>query len=217
MRRPALGLFALIVAAVAAACSTSVPSPSAALASLATPSPAATAAPTEAGTPVPPTPTPSVTKEPVVSLVLTSTAFAEGGALPPEFTCDGANVSPPLAWSGVPAGTVVLALIVDDPDAGGFIHWVVYDIDPDVTGLARGESTSTAGTAPLQGQNSFGRIGYGGPCPPSGTHHYVFWLLALDQRVELRTGGVATAGLILGAAAGHTLAEARLTAAYRRR
>lgn len=150
-------------------------------------------------------------------LTLTSPAFAEGGAIPREFTCDGANVSPPLAWSGVPAGTVVLALIVDDPDAGGFIHWVVYDIDPAITGFAKSESTFKAGHPFSEGQNSFGKIGYGGPCPPSGIHHYVFRLLALDQRVELGTGGVATAGLILGAAAGHTFAKAILTATYRRR
>jgi Raf kinase inhibitor-like YbhB/YbcL family protein len=215
MRRAALAL--VVVAAVVAACSSSEPSPSSSREVVGTALAATTPASIQASASAPPAPSASVTKEAAVPLVITSSAFAEGEAIPPELTCDGGNISPPLGWSGVPAGTVVLALIVDDPDAGGFIHWVVYDIDPAVAGLAQGESTSKAGDAPSQGQNSFGKIGYGGPCPPSGSHHYVFRLLALDQRVELRTGGVATAGRILDAAVGHTLAEARLTATYRRR
>ena len=148
---------------------------------------------------------------------LTSSAFQEGGEIPVEFTCDGDNVSPPLAWTGAPAGTGVFVLILDDPDARGFVHWLVYDLDSAVTSLPKDVSRSTAGDAPSQGQNSFGKIGYGGPCPPSGTHHYVVRLLALDQRIELRTGGVATADRILAAATGHILGEAVLSGTYRRR
>ncbi len=148
---------------------------------------------------------------------LSSDAFADGGAIPAANTCDGANTSPGLTWTGAPAGTVTFDLIVDDPDAGGFIHWVAYDMDASLTGLGADISRSAAGDAPSEGQNSFGKLGYGGPCPPSGTHHYRFRLLAVDIRIELRTGGVATAGRILAAAAGHTLGEAILTGTYRRR
>ena len=150
--------------------------------------------------------------EPVVTLTLTSPAFTEGGAIPRVHTCDGADTSPPLAWGGLPAGTLALALIVDDPDAGGFVHWVAYDIDPGLERLATGASTAT--DAPAQGVNGFGRTSYGGPCPPSGTHDYVFRLLLLDQRLNL--GGRPTASAVLSAAAGHILAEVRLTGTYRR-
>jgi Raf kinase inhibitor-like YbhB/YbcL family protein len=160
-------------------------------------------------------PTPTInppTEEPPMPMTLTSTAFAEGGSIPREHTCDGADISPPLAWPGVPGGTAALALIVDDPDAGGFIHWVAYDIDASTSGLDAG--ASTAAGAPPQGRNSFGRVGYGGPCPPSGTHHYVFRLLALDAPVS--SGGTPSAADVLAAASGHILAEARLTGTYRR-
>ena len=143
---------------------------------------------------------------------LSSTAFSEGSAIPRRYSCDGADVSPPLAWTGLPDGTRTLALIVDDPDASGFVHWVAYNVEPGSGGLAEGGSTTPG--APAQGRNSFGRTGYGGPCPPSGTHHYVFRLLALDVRLSL--SGTPRAGDVLAAAKGHVLGEVRLTGTYRR-
>jgi Raf kinase inhibitor-like YbhB/YbcL family protein len=147
-----------------------------------------------------------------LDFTLTSSAFAEGGSIPREFTCDADDTSPPLEWTGQPEGSAGLALIVDDPDAGGFVHWVVYDIDPAAAGLAEGAATASG--APAQGRNSFGQTGYGGPCPPSGTHHYVFRLLVLDRKLGL--SGTPQASEVLAAADGHILDEAQLTGTYRR-
>jgi Raf kinase inhibitor-like YbhB/YbcL family protein len=147
------------------------------------------------------------------SFDLTSSAFGDGDSIPRLFTCDGDNASPPLAWSGAPDATTTFALIVDDPDARGFVHWVVFNVAASATGeLARGVSASP--DAPPQGRNSFGNVGYGGPCPPSGTHHYVFRLLALDA--ELALTGTPSAEEVLAAAEGHVLADTRLTATYTR-
>lgn len=146
---------------------------------------------------------------------LSSPAFADGAPIPKRFTCDGPDVSPTLIWEGAPDGTASIALIVDDPDAPGrtFVHWVAFDIDgaPD-GGLAEGISGSSA--APSEGRNDFGRVGYGGPCPPSGTHHYRFQLFALDRRLGL--GGTPTAGQLRSAMTGHILAETVLVGTYRR-
>ena len=146
-------------------------------------------------------------------LTLTSPEFTEGGAIPRRYSCDADNVSPPLSWSGAPAGAITLALVMDDPDAGGFVHWVVYNIDASATGSLPAGWSVTPDAAP-QGGNSFGRLGYGGPCPPSGAHRYAFRLLAIDQVLDLPAGPKADA--VLAAAAGHTLAEATLTGTYRR-
>jgi Raf kinase inhibitor-like YbhB/YbcL family protein len=146
-------------------------------------------------------------------LTLTSPEFTEGGAIPRRFTCDADNVSPPLSWSGAPPDSVTLALVVDDPDAAGFVHWVAYNVDASATGSLPAGWSSSPDAAP-QGTNSFGRVGYGGPCPPSGTHRYAFRLLALDQ--VLNVGAGPDARTILDAAAGHVLAEATLTGTYRR-
>jgi Raf kinase inhibitor-like YbhB/YbcL family protein len=144
---------------------------------------------------------------------LSSTAFADGGAIPRRFSCDGDDVSPDLTWEGAPADTTAFALIVDDPDARGFVHWVAFDLTGSSSGgLAEGVSTSP--DAPPQGTNGFGRIGWAGPCPPSGEHRYVFRLLALDSALEL--AGAPRASEVLSAAEGHVLGEARLTATYRR-
>jgi Raf kinase inhibitor-like YbhB/YbcL family protein len=170
---------------------------------------AAPAATTSPGT------SPSGSEETVMpseSFSLSSAAFADGGSIPSEHTCDGDNVSPPLAWTGVPDGAAVLALIVDDPDAGGFVHWVAFDIDPSSDELAA--SASTAAGAPAQGRNSFGNVGYGGPCPPSGTHHYRFRLLALGQSLGL--SGTPDADAVRAAWEGHVLGEATLTGTYQR-
>ena len=144
---------------------------------------------------------------------LESSEFDEGGAIPRRYSCDGEDVSPPLSWSGAPGDSAALALVVDDPDAGGFVHWVVFDMTASATGsLSAGWSKSP--DAPPQGTNGFGRTGYGGPCPPSGTHRYAFRLLALDQALAL--SGTPTAEQVLDAADGHILAEAHLTGTYTR-
>ena len=117
------------------------------------------------------------------------------------------------SWEGAPADTAALALIVDDPDARGFVHWVAYNLTPSASGgLAEGVSTSP--DAPQQGTNGFGRVGWGGPCPPSGEHRYVFRLLALYAPLEV--GGAPRASEVLEAAEGHVLAEAQLSGSYRR-
>lgn len=146
-------------------------------------------------------------------LTITSTAFRDGGAIPRRYTCDGPDVSPALRWEGVPGGTKSVVLIVDDPDARGFVHWVVFDLPAAATGgLAEGIRGSA--DPPRQGTNGFGKIGYGGPCPPSGTHRYAFALYALD--VSLGLGGAPRADAVRTAMSGHVLAEARLTGTYAR-
>lgn len=144
---------------------------------------------------------------------LTSTAFRAGGSIPRMFTCDGQDVSPPLQWQGTPAQARALALIVDDPDARGFIHWVAFDLTASGTG-ALPQAVSASPDAPSQGLNGFGRIGWGGPCPPSGTHRYRFTLYALDDLLGLT--GVPSADQVRHAMDGHILGQAVLEASYRR-
>jgi Raf kinase inhibitor-like YbhB/YbcL family protein len=144
---------------------------------------------------------------------LASGAFTEGSAIPKTYACDGQDTSPPLAWSGAPDGTKTFALVMTDPDAGDFVHWVFFNVDATASGgTPTGFSASPDG--PAQGKNSFGKAGYGGPCPPSGTHHYVFRLLALDASLELT--GAPSASQVLEAAKGHILAETKLTGTYRK-
>ncbi len=143
---------------------------------------------------------------------LTSPAFHDGGAIPSRFTCDGADDSPPLAWRGAPAGAAVFALLVTDPDARGFVHWVATDIPGSTASLAEGASGS--GRAGREGRNDFGRTGWAGPCPPSGTHRYVFELYALSAPLALP--GTPTAAAVRAALAGRVLGQARLTGTYRR-
>jgi hypothetical protein len=144
---------------------------------------------------------------------LASPDFPDGGAIPRRYTCDGEDESPPLTWEGAPDSTATLALIVDDPDARGFVHWVVYNLTGSQTGgLAAGISASP--DAPPQGKNDFGKIGWGGPCPPSGSHHYRFTLLAVDDTLDL--SGAPTADEVRDAASGHIVDEALLTGTYRR-
>jgi Raf kinase inhibitor-like YbhB/YbcL family protein len=120
----------------------------------------------------------------VTTLRLTSPAFGNGQPIPPEYTCVGDDVSPPLAWTGVPAGTAELALVVRDPDADGFVHWVIAGLPPDVGGLARGNPPSPA----VEERNDFGRQGWSGPCPPSGTHNYDFRIYALAEPSGIAAG-----------------------------
>lgn len=149
------------------------------------------------------------------TFTLSSTAFADGEAIPREFTCDGANVSPPLAWTGVPVGTVTLVLLVDDPDANGFVHWIVLDLpggDGDVP-----KAVSPSAASPQQARNDFGDTGWGGPCPPSGTHHYRFTLTALGAKLGVADHPTRAAVRDAMAGAGASmLGTATLTATYRR-
>ena len=137
------------------------------------------------------------------SFRLSSLAFVDGGSIPTVHTCDGPDHSPPLAWTAAPAGTKAFALIVDDPDAGGWVHWVVVDL-PATTMRLDADAARTMGA--LQGRTSWGTAGWRGPCPPSGTHRYVFTLYALDRQLGLRGSPSAAdvkramAGLVLGQA-----------------
>jgi Raf kinase inhibitor-like YbhB/YbcL family protein len=117
------------------------------------------------------------------TLILRSPAFADGAPIPTEFSCRGADVSPPLAWTGVPADAAALVLFVDDPDGRDWVHWSVLDLPARDGSLPRG--VPAADDPPRQGRNDFGRTGYGGPCPPSGTHHYRFTLYALASPLGL--------------------------------
>lgn len=114
---------------------------------------------------------------------LTTTAFASNGPIPDRYTCNGMDVAPDLAWANVPAGAVELALVMDDPDADGFVHWVIAGLDPTSNGLAEGEVPDGA----VETDNGFGDPGWAGPCPPdgSGVHHYEFELFALSQPLDL--------------------------------
>ena len=141
---------------------------------------------------------------------LRSEAFGEGEAIPSAHTCDGGDTSPPLNWEEAPEGTAAFALIVDDPDARGFVHWVLTDIPGDQTELPAGEGDSIG----VPGRNDFGRIGWGGPCPPSGEHRYVFALVALSAPLGL--AGTVDADAVRTAMAGTAVAEAKLTGVYRR-
>ena len=152
---------------------------------------------------------------PAAPMTLQSSAFSAGAETPQQYTCDGQDISPPLQWSEPPAGTLSFALVMDDPDAGDFRHWVIYNLPG--TARALPEAVPTDGEladGSLQGQTSWGPAGYGGPCPPSGTHHYAFHLYALDAVLELKAG--ASFGQLLKAMQGHILAEAEFVAVYTR-
>jgi Raf kinase inhibitor-like YbhB/YbcL family protein len=146
---------------------------------------------------------------------LASSAFAAGDAIPREFSCDGANVSPPLAWADAPAGTAALVLLVDDPDARNFVHWIVLDLPGADGSLPKDVSPSAA--SPQQGRNDFGNPGWGGPCPPSGTHHYRFTLTALSAKLGLADHpGGGTVRDALAGAKGNVLGTATLAATFHR-
>ena len=152
-----------------------------------------------------------------MAIKVTSTAFAEGGMIPKEYTCDGADISPPLSWSGVPGEAKSLALICDDPDAPGriWVHWVLFNIPLDPSELpAHVPADETLADGARNGVSDFGRFGYGGPCPPGGTHRYFFKLYALDTMLDL--SGRVTKNDLLSAMEGHILAEGQLMGKYRR-
>lgn len=154
-----------------------------------------------------------------MTLSLTSKTFVAGGEIPTRCTCEGDDLTPDLAWSGVPAGAKSLALIVDDPDAPDpaapkrtYVHWVLYNIPADATGLP--EDTMPAGLpkGTREGLNDWKRTGYGGPCPPIGRHRYFHKLYALDK--VLPDLGAATKPVLETAMAGHVLAQAELMGTY---
>lgn len=154
-----------------------------------------------------------------MAMTLTSEAFREAEAIPPEYTCDGEDRSPPLAWSGAPAGTQSFAIICDDPDAPGgtFAHWAIYDIPADATYLEAGHSTPADPGAYPEGVNDMDRASWGGPCPPvdHGTHHYHFRVLALGVG-RLAIPENAKVPEVEQAARAHVLDEARLMGTYER-
>jgi Raf kinase inhibitor-like YbhB/YbcL family protein len=151
-----------------------------------------------------------------MDIKITSSAFQEGGMIPSKYTCDGDDISPPLKWEGVPDGTKSIALIADDPDAPGrvFVHWVLYNLPANAK--EQPENTpkkDTLQNGTKQGKTDFGKVGYGGPCPPSGTHRYYFKLYALDTTIE---GGSMDKSKLLKAMEGHILAQGQLMGKYKR-
>jgi len=160
-------------------------------------------------------------QERTMTFTLTSTAFGPNGSIPARHTCEGTNVSPPLAWSGIPAGTKSLALIVDDPDAPDpaaprmtWVHWVLYDLPPAATGLPEGVAPSSLPAGTRQGTNDFMTTVYGGPCPPVGRHRYFHKLYALDA--VLPDLGKPRKGDLERAMKGHVLGEAQLIGTYQK-
>lgn len=154
-----------------------------------------------------------------MSLALSSTAFVPNGAIPSRYTCEGDDVSPPLAWSGAPAGTRSLALVVDDPDAPDpaaprttWVHWVLYDIDAGAQSLPEAVASDALPPKTREGLNDWRRTGYGGPCPPVGRHRYFFKLYALDT--ELPDLHHPNNAALEAAMNGHILARAQLVGTY---
>jgi Raf kinase inhibitor-like YbhB/YbcL family protein len=147
------------------------------------------------------------------TLKITSTAFSHNGMIPAKYTCDGADMVPPLTIESVPENAKALALIVDDPDAPRdmWVHWVVWNIDPKTEEIAEGSVPHGA----QQGMNDFRKLAYGGPCPPSGIHRYFFKLYALDTLLNLGKG--ATKADLEKSMKGRILAQAELIGQYRRK
>lgn len=152
------------------------------------------------------------------ALELTSGAFENGGQIPTAYSCDSVDASPSLSWSGVPANTVSFVLICDDPDApfGTWVHWVVFNIPKERTHLEEDfAKVAVAEDGTMQGLNDFGKVGYGGPCPPEGkAHRYLFKLYALDTTLSLSEQ--ATKKDIIKAMQGHIIAETKLIGTYKR-
>lgn len=148
---------------------------------------------------------------------LKSPEIEDGAMIPKKYTCDGPDISPPLKWTSAMEGTKTFALICDDPDAPGgtWVHWVVFNIPSNANELTEGISPlKQLPSGAKQGTNDFGKIGYGGPCPPSGTHRYYFKIYSLDKDLDLEAG--ATKSQLIKAMNGHILGEAQLIGRYRR-
>jgi hypothetical protein len=157
-----------------------------------------------------------------MTLRLTSAAFQDGGPIPAKYTCEGAEVSPPLTWTGVPVGTRSLSLIVDDPDAPDpaaprmtWVHWVLYNLPPSDAGLPEGVGREALPPGTVEGLTDFKRTGWGGPCPPIGRHRYYFKLYALDALLP-RTARQ-TKAQVERAMSGHIIAQAELVGSYEKR
>jgi Raf kinase inhibitor-like YbhB/YbcL family protein len=176
------------------------------------PSGTATAGPAGTSASIAPTPSGAASSS---TFALTTTAFPAGGEIPARFTCDGDDLSPDVAWSGAPDGTAAFLLVVDDPDASGFVHWIMFDLPGASSGtLPIGFSSSPH--PPPQGRNDFGTVGWRGPCPPSGEHRYRFTLSALDAPLGL--SGAPNASAVRQALARvEVLGTATLEGRYRRR
>ena len=168
--------------------------------------------------PATPEATPEVSK---TDFAITSSAFAEGAEIPVKYSCDGQNVSPPLDWNQVPAGTASFALIMDDPDAGNYTHWVIFNLPPDARGLPEDvPKDEKLASGALQGKIASGGIGYPigyfGPCPFKGSsHRYRFTLYALDTSLDLAAG--TSKEQVLQAMEGHILAQSQLIGIYQRK
>lgn len=154
-----------------------------------------------------------------MDMIITSSAFSHNGAIPKDYTCEGGDISPPLAWKGIPESARSLVLIVDDPDAPDpraprmtWVHWVLYNLPVAISGLPEAVRSLPAGA--LEGLNDWQRAGYGGPCPPIGRHRYFHKLYALD--VVLPDLGRPTAKALEQAMKGHVVAEARLVGTYQK-
>ncbi len=147
---------------------------------------------------------------------ITSSAFSSEELIPPKYTCDGENISPPLSWSHAPKSTRSFVLICDDPDApmGTWDHWILFNIPVEIAAFPENISVSEL-SGIKSGRNSWGRNGYGGPCPPSGTHRYFFKLYALDSMLSVQEGS--SKKEIENAMDGHILAEAVLMGRYKRK
>jgi len=148
---------------------------------------------------------------------LVSSAFDEGEMIPKKYTCDDMDISPPLNWTSVPEGTNSFAIICDDPDApmGTWVHWVIYNLPANINELSENvPALESLPNGAKQGRNDFGKIGYGGPCPPGGTHRYYFKIYALKKELDIEVG-ITKSGL-LKAIEGHILSEAQLMGRYRR-
>ena len=151
------------------------------------------------------------------ALQVSSSSFKEGQPVPRQYTCDGVNISPSLEWTGVPKNAKTIALIADDPDAPGgtWVHWVFYNLPAANIGLVENlpadENLKAGG---YQGKNDFGKFGYGGPCPPAGTHRYYFKVYAIDRELPLKAG--ATKAELLKAMEGHVLSQGQLMGTYAR-
>ena len=157
-------------------------------------------------------------KKETVKLAIQSPAFQHEGKIPPKYTCDGENISPALHWGPAPAGTVTFALIADDPDApaGTWVHWVLYNIPSSVTNLPEKTTPMTeAEMGAAGGKSSFGKAGYGGPCPPNGTHRYYFKIYALDTKLTLPA--LAAKQELLKAMEGHIIGQGELMGTYQRK
>ena len=155
----------------------------------------------------------------VMNLQITSTAFVEGQPIPQKYTCQGSDISPPLAWTNGQPNTKSFALIMDDPDApvGTWVHWVLYELPANTTGLPEDVAkTQVIANGAKQGMNTWPRLGYGGPCPPPGKpHRYFFKLYALDTMLNLKSG--APKKDVEAAMKGHVLAEGQLMGTYQRK